>query len=130
MEKENQELIAIFQKHGIRVWRPEVLTQEQLVINLGEDAIRYCGVVLQYSRDPIVVIGDNLIELNLATFTRIADLIAYRQLFMDRVLGSNAKWFDMPKLDYSKMFESGRGSDTENTIRRKGEVEREAGCES
>ncbi|MCW3975761.1 MAG: hypothetical protein NWE86_05925 [Candidatus Bathyarchaeota archaeon] len=89
------------------MWRPEVLTREQLVINLGEDAIRYCGVVLQYSRDPIAVIGDNVIELNLATLTRIADLLAYRQLFMDRVLGSNAKWFAMPKLDYSKMFESG-----------------------
>lgn len=108
MEKENQELIAIFQKHGIKVWRTEVLTRDRLAINLGEDVIRYAGVTFQYSRDPIVVIGDNLIELNLCSVIRVADILAYRQLFMDRVLGSNAKWFAMPRPDYSKLFESGR----------------------
>jgi N-dimethylarginine dimethylaminohydrolase len=107
MEKENQELIKIFQKHGIKVWRPEVLTRERLATNLGEEVIRYCGVTFQYSRDPIAVIGDNVIELNLATPIRIADILAYRQMFMDRVLGSNAKWFAMPRLDYSKMFVGG-----------------------
>ena len=108
MEEENQELIAIFQKHGIKVWRPEVLSRERLVINLGEDTLRYCGVAFQYSRDPMAVIGDNVIELTLASLNRIADLLAYRQLFMDRVLGSNAKWFAMPKVDYSTMFKGGR----------------------
>lgn len=28
MEKENKELIAILEKHGVKVWRPEVLTRE------------------------------------------------------------------------------------------------------
>jgi N-dimethylarginine dimethylaminohydrolase len=108
MEKENQKLIAIFQKHGIKVWRPEVLSRERLVINLGENIVRYCGVAFQYARDPIAVIGDNVIELTLASLNRIADLLAYRQLFMDRVFGSNAKWFAMPKVDYNTMFEGGR----------------------
>ena len=108
MEKENQELINIFQKHGVKVWRPEVLTRERLAINLGEEVIRYCGVMFQYSRDAIAVIGDNIIELNLASLNRIADILAYRRMFMDRVLGSNAKWFAMPRLDYSKMFEDSR----------------------
>ena len=56
----------------------------------------------------MAVIGDNVIELTLASLNRIADMLAYRQLFMDRVMGSNAKWFAMPKVDYSTMFEGGR----------------------
>jgi N-dimethylarginine dimethylaminohydrolase len=107
MEKENQELISIFHKHGIKVWRPEVLSRERLTFNLGEDALRYCGVMFQYSRDPIAVISNNVIELTPASLPRIADLLAYRRLFMDRVFGSNAKWFAMPKVDYSVMFEGG-----------------------
>ena len=108
MEVENQALISIFQNHGIKVWRPEVLSRERLVTNLGEDTLRYFGVAFQYSRDPITVIGDNVIELAPASLPRIADLLAYRRLFMDRVFGSNAKWFAMPRVDYSTMFEGGR----------------------
>lgn len=108
MEAENQELINIFQNHGIKVWRPEVLSRKRLATNLGENTIRYCGVSFQYARDPIVVIGDNVIELTLGSLFRVADLLAYRQLFMDRVFGSNAKWFAMPKVDYSILFEDGR----------------------
>ena len=52
MEKENQELIAIFQNHGIKVWRPEVLSRERLVTNLGENVVRYCGVAFQYRSRP------------------------------------------------------------------------------
>jgi N-dimethylarginine dimethylaminohydrolase len=108
MEEENHELIAIFQNHGVKVWRPEVLSREQLVINLGESVLRYCGVSFQYARDPMAVIGDNVIELTPASLPRIADLLAYRRLFMDRVLGSNAKWFAMPKVNYSVMYTGGR----------------------
>jgi N-dimethylarginine dimethylaminohydrolase len=108
MEAENQELIALFENHGIKVWRPEVLSRERLVANLGENAVRYCGVSFQYSRDPIAVIGDNVIELTPASLSRIADLLVYRRLFMERVFGSNAKWFAMPKVDYSTLFEGGR----------------------
>lgn len=108
MEAENQELINIFQNHGIKIWRPEVLSRERLATNLGENTIQYCGISFQYARDPIAVIGDNVIELNLGSLFRVADLLAYRQLFMDRVFGSNAKWFAMPKVDYSILFEGGR----------------------
>ena len=107
MEAENQALISIFQNHGIKVWRPEVLSRERLVANLGEETLRRFGVAFQYSRDPMAVIGDNVIELAPASLPRIADMLAYRRLFMDRVLGSNAKWFAMPRVDYSTMFEGG-----------------------
>lgn len=106
-EKENLELISIFQKYGIKVWRIELLTRERLVLNLGEEALKNWGVSFQYSRDPILVVGNNVIELTPGSLFRIGDLLAYRKLFVERVLGSNALWFAMPKLDYSQMFENG-----------------------
>ncbi len=108
MEKENQELIKIYRKHGVKVHRIELLTRERLEFNLGKDVVRYTGVIIQYARDPIVVIENNLIELNLCSINRMADIFAYRKLFLERVLGSNAKWFSMPKPDYSKLFEGGK----------------------
>jgi N-dimethylarginine dimethylaminohydrolase len=110
MEKENQELISIFQKYGIKVWRIELLTRDRLALNLGEEVIKNWGVSFQYSRDPILVVGNNVIELTPGSLFRTGDLLAYRKLFVERVLGSNASWFAMPKLDYSQMFENGRYS--------------------
>jgi len=107
MEEENQALISLFHNHGVKVWRPEVLSRERLTANIGEDALRYRGVAFQYSRDPMAVIGDNVIELTPASLQRVADMLAYRQLFMNRVFGSNAKWFAMPKADYSALFKGG-----------------------
>lgn len=108
MEAENQELISILEKHSVKVWRPKILTREQLNLDLGEDVIRYTGVTFQYSRDPLVVIGHNVIELNLATLTRIGDILAYYEIFLNRVLGSNARWFSMPRPNYSELFAGGK----------------------
>lgn len=105
-EKENLELISIFQRHGIKVWRIEVMTRERLAINLGEEVLNNWGVSFQYSRDPILVVGNNVIELTPGSLFRLGDLLAYRKLFVERVLGSNARWFAMPKLDYSQMFQN------------------------
>ena len=108
MEKENQELIKILKKHNVKVWRPEVLSDEQLEINLGKDLIRYTGVTFQYSRDPIFVIGDNIIELHLASLIRVGDILAYYKIFLNRVMDSNAKWYSMPKPNYSELFKGGK----------------------
>ena len=106
-EKECQNLIAIFKKYGIKVWRPEVLSRERLNLLLGEDVIRYTGVLFTFARDQMLVVGDNLIELNLCSINRIADIFAYRKLFIQRVMGSNAKWYAMPRPDYSTLIEGG-----------------------
>jgi N-dimethylarginine dimethylaminohydrolase len=77
---------------------------------LGEEALKYCGASFQYSRDPLLVVGNNVIELATGSLCRIADILAYRKLLLDRVLGSNARWFAMPRPDYSMMFDGGRYS--------------------
>ena len=102
-EKENQELIALFHRHGTTVWRPEIFSMERLVGAVGDDALRHYGASFQYARDPMAVIGNYVIELTPASLPRTADILAYRKLFMNRVFGSNATWIAMPKADYSAM---------------------------
>ena len=104
MEKENAELIDILEKHGIKVWRAEVLGRERAVQNFGEDFLRYAGLTQQYTRDPIVVIGENVIENAMGSLDRRCDILGLRRLFLERVQGSNARWVAMPALDYSMMI--------------------------
>ncbi len=122
MEKENQELISIFQGYGIKVWRPEVMSRDRLVTNLGEEALKRWGASFQYSRDPILVAGDNVIELSPGSLFRACDLLAYRKLLLERVLGSNAKWFAMPKLDYSQMLQGDRYSKNDFPVLEGGDI--------
>ena len=122
MEKENKELVAILEKHGVKVWRPDTLTREQVVKNFGEEYVRLAGVSQQYVRDPITVIGDNVIENTMGSLYRRADILALRRLFMKRVAGSNARWVAMPGLDYSLMIQDGKFDKTGFPVLEGGDV--------
>lgn len=104
MEKENEALIAILRRHGVKVWRPEVLTRERAVRNFGEEYVRLAGVSQQYTRDPILVIGDNVIENAMGSLYRRCDILGLRVLLKERVMGSGARWVSMPGVDYSVMI--------------------------
>jgi N-dimethylarginine dimethylaminohydrolase len=108
MEKENKELIAILEKHGVKVWRPEILSRERVVQNFGEEYVRLAGVSQQYARDPFLVIGNNVIENSMGSLYRRADILGMRRLFLERVMGSNARWVAMPGVDYSTMIGGGQ----------------------
>jgi len=108
MEKENMELISILEKHGVKVWRPEVLNRKRVADNFGEEYVRFAGVSQQYTRDPILVIGNNVIENTMGSLYRRSDILGLRRLFMERVMGSNARWVAMPVPDYSLMISEGQ----------------------
>jgi N-dimethylarginine dimethylaminohydrolase len=122
MEKENKELIAILEKHGVKVWRPEILSRERVVQNFGEEYVRFAGVSQQYARDPILVIGNNVIENSMGSLYRRADILGMRRLFMERVMGSNARWVAMPGLDYSTMIRGGQFDKTGFPVLESGDV--------
>jgi N-dimethylarginine dimethylaminohydrolase len=108
MEKENQALISILERHGVKVWRPEVLTLARAAQNFGAEFIRMAGISQQYTRDPLVVIGNNVIENTMGSLYRRCDILGLRRLLMERVMGSNARWVSMPGIDYSVMIRDGR----------------------
>ena len=122
MEKENKELIAILEKHGVRVWRPEILSRERVITNFGEEYVRFSGVSQQYTRDPILVIGNNVIENTMGSLYRRSDILAFKRLFMGRVAGSNARWVSMPTIDYSLMIREGQFDKTGFPVLEGGDV--------
>ena len=100
VEKENQALISVLESHGVKVWRPAELSVEQVSANFGAEFVLTNGFQFSYARDPILVVGNNVIELAMGSAMRRADILAYRTLLRERILGSNAVWFAMPAIDY------------------------------
>ncbi len=107
MEEENQELIRILHKHNIIVHRPDTVTKERAILNFGEDFLRLSGVSQQFTRDPFLVIGNHVIECAMGSLYRRCDILGLKNLFLDRLMGSNAQWISMPSLDYSRMIKDG-----------------------
>ncbi len=122
MEKENEELISIFEKHDVKVWRPEILSRERVAQNFGEDFIRLAGFTQQYTRDPILVIGNNVIENTMGSLDRRCDILGFRRLFLERVMGSDARWVAMPVPDYSLMLSGGDFDKTKFPVLEGGDV--------
>lgn len=82
------------------IHRPDPLTDEQVAANYGAEWLAQ-GYIQGYSRDPLFVVGDNVIELAPGAPNRRAELLGYRRLFSERVAGSGAKWVQMPLVDVS-----------------------------
>ena len=111
MEVENQALIKVLEAHDVKICRPSELSIEQVAANYGEEFTVTNGFQFIYSRDPIAVIGNNVIELSMGSAMRRADILAYRTLLKERIMDSNALWYAMPALDY---FTLSRGSYDKN----------------
>jgi N-dimethylarginine dimethylaminohydrolase len=107
MEQENAALIAILEQYGVKVWRPEMLSRARVAGNFGEEYVLAAGAEQQYARDPFLVIGDNVIENTMGSLPRRADILGLCRLFLQRVLGSNARWVSMPVADYALMLGDG-----------------------
>jgi len=122
MEKENDELISLFKKHGVIVWRPEILSRERAIANFGEEYVRLSGISQQYTRDPFLVIGNNVIENAMGSLYRRCDILGLRRLFLERVMGSNARWVSMPVIDYSLMIKGGEFDKTVFPVLEGGDV--------
>lgn len=109
VEAENNALIEVFDRFGVIVHRPDELTDAHMAANYGEEWL-INGYLQTYSRDPLFVVGHNVIELTPGAPNRRAELLGYRRLFNERLLGSGAKWFQMPMVDVAGVGEHGCSS--------------------
>ncbi|MGI9539009.1 MAG: dimethylarginine dimethylaminohydrolase family protein [Miltoncostaeaceae bacterium] len=100
VETENDELIQVLEHHGVVVHRPDPLTDELVAANYGREWL-VNGCIQTYGRDPIFVVGDNVIELAPGGANRRAEILGYRRLFAERLAGSGARWRQMPAIDVS-----------------------------
>jgi N-dimethylarginine dimethylaminohydrolase len=122
LEEENRELIRILREHKVTVHRPEQVTRERAAINFGEEFIRLGGISQQFTRDPILVIGDIVIENAMGSLYRRADILGLKNLFLERLMNSDARWVAMPSLDYSRMIREGHFDKTAFPVLEGGDV--------
>jgi N-dimethylarginine dimethylaminohydrolase len=122
MERENEALLAILAGHGVKVRRPEVLTRQRAIANFGEEYLRFAGLSQQYTRDPILVIGSNVIENAMGSLYRRCDILGFRTLLLERVMGSGARWVAMPGVDYAMMIRDGQFDKTGFPVLEGGDV--------
>jgi N-dimethylarginine dimethylaminohydrolase len=122
LEKENGELIAILESHGVKVLRPDVLSRERVAENFGMDYVRFGGISQQYTRDPAIVVGDNVIENSMGSLYRRSDILGMVKLLRDRLMNTATRWVSMPALDYSQMVRDGQFDKTGFPVLEGGDV--------
>ncbi len=93
MIAECEAFVRLLEGRGIKVHRSRLLNADELKYN----ALWLDGCTSLFLKDPIIVVGNLVIEGGNRTPWRHKDMYSYRELFLERVLGSNAKWICMPR---------------------------------
>lgn len=103
IEQENDYLIAALKKYGVIVHRPQELIDQDVADNFGEGWL-VNGYQQIFSRDPIFIVGNNVVELSPSAPNRRGDLLGMFSLLHGRVEGTNANWIQMPTTNYTPML--------------------------
>ena len=102
MERERANLKALLERYGVEVLMPRRLTAyEKASASSPEGPTNGAGMTNFYSRDPFVVIGDNIIELNLRNRERRYEVLAMRDILSAESIKSNCRYISMPRIDIS-----------------------------
>ena len=87
------DLVALLEGRGVTVHRASPLTlDEEEYLAVYKAGIQQC-----FTRDPILVIGNNLIETSLREFERRKERFGIRRTIQDRLLDSDVNWVSMPQ---------------------------------
>ena len=91
--EETENWVRLLESRGIKVYRTRLL---------DEDESRYMADYMDgngafFVKDPLSVVGNVVIEGGNRVPYRHKDVFAYRDILKERVLGSNAKWINMPR---------------------------------
>lgn len=86
-------LVELLKSLGVVVHRAEPLTADE------EDFLQNfkAGVQQCFTRDPILVIGNNVIETSLREFERRKERFGIRRAIENRLVKSDANWVSMPQ---------------------------------
>ncbi len=80
---------------GVVVHRAELLTDDEIDYLVNFKA----GVQQCFTRDPILVIGNNIIETSMREFERRKERFGIRRGVGDRLTEGNANWISMPQAE-------------------------------
>ena len=88
-------LVKVLEDNGVTVYRPRVLnpTEHQYMTNIQ------VGQMQIYARDPMLVIGNNVIETALKVPMRAKEKFPLREIIRKRIKGTNARYVAIPSPD-------------------------------
>ena len=101
LEEENQAFIGILKSLGVKVYRPTEITVDFIKEHYGADVLLN-GFSQDFPRDNMAVIGTNVIEFNLRTPIRKADISGFRNILSEKCSDPAVKWFSMPHTELLK----------------------------
>jgi glycine amidinotransferase len=87
------DLVALLESRGVVVHRAKPLTPDEEKFM----AVYKAGVQQCFTRDPILVIGNNVIETSMREFERRKERFGIRRSIQERLVNSNANWVSMPQ---------------------------------
>ena len=87
------DFVALLESRGVVVHRAKPLTpDEEEFLRAYKAGIQQC-----FTRDPILVIGNNVIETSMREFERRKERFGIRRAIQDRLIEGNANWVSMPQ---------------------------------
>jgi N-dimethylarginine dimethylaminohydrolase len=87
------DLVVLLESKGVVVHRPKPLTpDEEEFLAVYKAGIQQC-----FTRDPILVIGNNVIETWMREFERRRERFGMRRTIQERLFDGNANWVSMPQ---------------------------------
>ncbi|NCC24373.1 MAG: hypothetical protein EOM25_04100 [Deltaproteobacteria bacterium] len=95
LEEENLELIAVLESLGVKVHRPKPLTEDFIAQNYGKEILAN-GFSQDFPRDNMIVIGNQVIEFNLRTMLRRADISGFKDILTAKFQEGGMRWISMP----------------------------------
>jgi len=104
IKAENDEFVGILTSLGVIVYRPTLLSKQDVEKLYGSEAL-INGYSQDFPRDNLIIIGSHVIEANLRTPLRRTDIEGFRSLLMEKCRVPEVKWVAMPHMpllgDYS-----------------------------
>ncbi|MCP9624256.1 amidinotransferase [Nocardia otitidiscaviarum] len=102
-EAERDELAAVLRRHGVEVLRPRLFDEAE------KAAAGPAGYANFFVRDPWFTVGDHVIEGTLQFPHRRMEVLPSRQLLLDRVLPSAARYVALPRPGIAPLGDPGPG---------------------
>lgn len=100
MKREREDLKVLLESFGVEVVMPRKLSEEEKKTALLPGGLTHgAGMTNFFSRDPILVVGNSIIELNLKDEHRRCEVFAMRDILTAETDRGNCRYLSMPRIN-------------------------------
>ena len=100
MKRERENLKALLERYGVEVLMPRKLNEHEKETAFLPDGLTGGeGVTNFFARDPVLVVGNNIIELNMKDKYRRCEVFAIRDILAEESTKGECKYLSMPHIN-------------------------------